>query len=126
MTKTFTIALFACALSGTAISAQQKEQPKDKSGAFSQPAEPQPVIMPAGQRPDEWKFGKEKEAEAIFRSSSLAPQTVVTLQTLAALEPTTLAVMHGASFSGDGGAALRELANEYDKRYFSAQTGLSV
>jgi flavorubredoxin len=66
------------------------------------------------------------EAEAIFRSSSLAPQTVVTLQSLAALEPTTLAVMHGASFTGDGGAALRDLANEYDKRYFSAQTGLSV
>jgi flavorubredoxin len=64
------------------------------------------------------------EAEAIFRSSSLAPQTVVTLQTLAALEPTTLAVMHGASYTGDGGAALRALANEYDKRYFAAQTEL--
>jgi flavorubredoxin len=66
------------------------------------------------------------EAEAVFRSSSLAPQTVVTLQTLAALEPTTLAVMHGASFTGDGGAALRDLANAYDQRYFSADTGLTV
>ena len=42
------------------------------------------------------------------------------------LEPSTLAVMHGSSFSGDGGAALRHLAHEYDHRYFSAATGLAV
>lgn len=32
------------------------------------------------------------------------------LETLAGLEPRTLAVMHGSSFSGDGARALRELA----------------
>src|SRR5688572_14371343 len=66
VTKIFTIALLACVAAGTAASAQQNEQQKDKekSGAFSQPAEPQPVVMPAAQRPEEWKFKKEKEQEA--------------------------------------------------------------
>ncbi|MFP5305508.1 MAG: MBL fold metallo-hydrolase [Gammaproteobacteria bacterium] len=39
-----------------------------------------------------------------------APQTAATLERLAALGPTTLACMHGASWSGDGAALLRELA----------------
>jgi hypothetical protein len=38
------------------------------------------------------------------------PYTDSTLGRLAALEPATLAVMHGASFRGDGGAAILELA----------------
>jgi hypothetical protein len=33
------------------------------------------------------------------------------LQRLAALAPTTLAVMHGSSYRGDGGRLLRELAH---------------
>jgi flavorubredoxin len=53
-------------------------------------------------------------AEAIFGASSLAPTTGATLRKLAALEPTTLALMHGSSFQGDGGAALRQLADRYD------------
>ena len=32
------------------------------------------------------------------------------------LKPTTLALMHGPSFSGDGAAALRALADDYDRR----------
>ncbi|MEX2200868.1 MAG: MBL fold metallo-hydrolase [Dongiaceae bacterium] len=36
------------------------------------------------------------------------------LDRLAALEPRTLAVMHGASFHGDGGAALRQYADAVD------------
>ena len=32
--------------------------------------------------------------------------------------------MHGASFTGDGGRALRELAAAYDERYLA--TGLTV
>jgi flavorubredoxin len=36
-----------------------------------------------------------------------------TLQTLADLRPKLLALMHGASFSGDGGRALRDLAAMY-------------
>ena len=39
--------------------------------------------------------------------------------TLADLAPTTLAVMHGSSFSGDGAAALHSLAAAYDERYFA-------
>ena len=61
MTKIFTIALFACAMSSAAIAAQQKD--KDKSGSYTQPVD-QPVVMPSTQRPEEWKFQKEKEAEA--------------------------------------------------------------
>jgi flavorubredoxin len=64
------------------------------------------------------------EAEAIFRATALAPSTVVTMERLAALEPTTLALMHGASYTGDGGRALRDLAAAYDERYFA--TGLAL
>ena len=38
------------------------------------------------------------------------PHTDNTLQRVAALEPKTLALMHGTSFQGDGGKAIRELA----------------
>jgi flavorubredoxin len=38
------------------------------------------------------------------------PYTDATLQRLAALEPQALAIMHGSSFRGDGGAAVRALA----------------
>lgn len=64
------------------------------------------------------------EAEAMFRSTSLSPDTVVAMDRLAALEPTTLALMHGASFQGDGGAQLRRLASAYDERYFAANAGM--
>jgi hypothetical protein len=33
---------------------------------------------------------------------------------LAELEPTTLGLMHGPSYAGMGGQALRDLANAYD------------
>jgi flavorubredoxin len=61
------------------------------------------------------------QAEAIFRATSLSPQTIVTLERLAALSPTTLAVMHGSSFTGDGGKALAQLAAAYDERYLSTE-----
>jgi flavorubredoxin len=54
------------------------------------------------------------DAEAMFGFSSLNPATGATLRKLAALEPATLALMHGSSFTGDGGAALRHLADRYD------------
>jgi flavorubredoxin len=53
--------------------------------------------------------------EEIFQSSSIGPRTAPTLRMLADLEPTTLAIMHGASFKGDGGSALRDLADRYEK-----------
>ena len=41
-----------------------------------------------------------------------------TIRGLAELAPRTLALMHGPSFTGDGGAALRALADDYDRRIF--------
>jgi flavorubredoxin len=55
-------------------------------------------------------------AEDIFKYSSLNPGMGATIRRLAALSPRTLALMHGPSFSGDGGAALRALADDYDRR----------
>lgn len=49
-------------------------------------------------------------AEQMFHAMSMAPNTRQTLERLAALRPRTLAIMHGSSFSGDGGRALAELA----------------
>ena len=49
-------------------------------------------------------------SERMFHSMSLAPQTTQTLRTLAELAPTTLAIMHGSSFRGDGRKALLDLA----------------
>ncbi len=59
------------------------------------------------------------EAEALFRSSALAPDTAVTLSRLADLQPTTLALMHGSTYRGDGGKALLALADAYDERYLA-------
>lgn len=59
------------------------------------------------------------DGEAMFRSTSLSPDTTVTLNRLADLQPATLAVMHGSSYQGDGAAALRALAGAYDDRYLA-------
>ena len=53
-------------------------------------------------------------AEAMFGQSSMAPTTGATFRRLGDLEPTTLAVMHGSSYAGDGKAAFHELASRYD------------
>jgi flavorubredoxin len=53
-------------------------------------------------------------AERLFHASSLAPNTAGTLRQLGDLSPTTLAIMHGASFRGDGKAALYDLAAVYE------------
>jgi flavorubredoxin len=54
-------------------------------------------------------------AEQIFRGSSMAPHTAATLRSLGDLAPTTLALMHGPSFSGDGKRAFYELAAAYEQ-----------
>lgn len=64
--------------------------------------------------------GPAGEAEGLFRSTSLGPATAPTIRRLAALAPGTLALMHGASFSGDGGAALEALAGFYEDRLAAA------
>jgi flavorubredoxin len=61
--------------------------------------------------------GPAMEAEALFRSSSLAPDTAAVMRRLGELAPTTLALMHGSSFSGDGAAALNDLAAGYESQY---------
>jgi flavorubredoxin len=60
-------------------------------------------------------------AEDIFGATCLTPRTGPTIRELANLEPTTLAVMHGSCFSGDTGAALNALADDYDRRLDSAR-----
>lgn len=55
-------------------------------------------------------------AEDAFRYSALNPGMGTTIRRLAALAPRTLALMHGPSFAGDGAAALRGLADDYDRR----------
>jgi flavorubredoxin len=54
--------------------------------------------------------------EDLFRFSSLHPSTGRTIRRLAELTPRTLALMHGPTFTGDGAAALRALAQDYDLR----------
>jgi flavorubredoxin len=61
--------------------------------------------------------GPAMEAEALFRSSSLAPDTAAVMRKLGDLEPLTLALMHGSSFSGDGKEALYDLAGAYESHY---------
>lgn len=75
-----------------------------------QPGDPEPLIE-AG------IVERAREAMAFGRTTPLAndmPYTATTdatLRRLAALEPRTLAVMHGSSYRGDGGAALHGLAD---------------
>ena len=67
--------------------------------------------------------GPAAEAEDLFQFTCLTPTTAGTIRGLADLAPTTLALMHGPSFSGDGAAALKELADEYDRRFARALSG---
>lgn len=53
-------------------------------------------------------------AEQMFHATALTPSTAPTLRRLGELEPSTLAIMHGASFRGDGRAALDALADAYE------------
>lgn len=50
-------------------------------------------------------------ADEMFGAMSLSPQTDATLRMLGDLEPTTLAIMHGAAFQGDGRQAFTDLAD---------------
>jgi hypothetical protein len=59
-------------------------------------------------------------AEDLFRYSCLNPGMGATIRGLSGLAPRTLALMHGPSFSGDGAAALRALADDYDRRASTA------
>ena len=67
--------------------------------------------------------GPAMAAEDIFHATSLTPSTAPSIRKLAALKPRTLAVMHGSSYRGDGGNALRALADYYDRQIHAALPG---
>jgi flavorubredoxin len=70
--------------------------------------DPEPII-------DGDVAGPAIEAETMFHAMTMAPATGQTLRDLAALGPRTLALMHGASFRGDGAVPLRALAEFCDQ-----------
>ncbi len=53
-------------------------------------------------------------AEEMFHATCMAPHSGTILRTLGDLRPSTLALMHGSSFQGDGGKALYDLAAAYE------------
>jgi len=53
-------------------------------------------------------------AEAMFHATCLAPHTGATLRALGDLRPSTLGLMHGSSYQGDGQRALYDLAASYE------------
>ena len=60
--------------------------------------------------------------EDLFHATSLGPAVGSTIAGLADLAPTTLALMHGSSFHGDGATQLRALAAGYDASVADATT----
>jgi flavorubredoxin len=64
--------------------------------------------------------GPASDAEDLFAYSCLAPSTPSTIDKLAELAPTTLALMHGSAFTGDCAAALHALADAYRARLTAA------
>jgi flavorubredoxin len=65
-------------------------------------------------------LGPAAQAEDVFGASCLTPSTGSTIRRLAELAPSTIAVMHGSCFSGDGAQALLALADDYDARLTAA------
>ena len=61
-------------------------------------------------------IGAAGQAEDVFGATCLTPNTAPTIRRLADLGPTTLAVMHGSCYSGDGSEALLALADDYETR----------
>jgi flavorubredoxin len=79
------------------------------SDLFFHPGDPEPLT-------EGDIVGRAKESMIAGATSPLAkdmaytPYTDETMKRLADLNPQTMAVMHGSSYRGDGGTALRELA----------------
>jgi hypothetical protein len=59
-------------------------------------------------------------AEEMGQPTALTPSTAPTIRRLAALAPTTLALMHGPAYTGDGGKQLDALADGYAERFAAA------
>jgi flavorubredoxin len=60
------------------------------------------------------------DAEKVWHSMSVTRETVPTLRRLAALEPKTLAIMHGSSLNVGAAAALRSFAARIDEQRLAA------
>jgi flavorubredoxin len=60
------------------------------------------------------------QAETMFRSSSLAPDTAAVMRRLGGIAPNTLALMHGSSYNGDGAKARDDLAAAYESQFLTA------
>ena len=60
--------------------------------------------------------GPAASLEDMMGATALTPRTAPTIRRLADLRPSTLALMHGPSFSGDGASALVSLADDYQAR----------
>ncbi len=56
-------------------------------------------------------------AEDMYQATVLHNATAPTIRRLAELSPTTLGLMHGPAFQGNGKQALLDLANGYEKRF---------
>ena len=59
-------------------------------------------------------------AEDLYLATALTPNTGPTMRRLADLEPRTLALMHGPTYSGDATGMLQALADAYDGRLTAA------
>ncbi len=60
--------------------------------------------------------GPALSAEDVFGATCLTPATGLTMRRLAKLNPQTLGLMHGPSYTADCGRALHDLADAYDQR----------
>ncbi|HUC32777.1 MAG TPA: MBL fold metallo-hydrolase [Ilumatobacteraceae bacterium] len=65
--------------------------------------------------------GAAVSAEDMFQASSITPKSAPTVRRLADLSPTTLAIMHGSSFTGDCATQLHALADDFDSRLNGAR-----
>jgi len=83
------------------------------SDLFFQPGNREPLVSDDVVGPAEEAIRGNLEGP-MAKDMPYTPYTSATLARLAALEPRTLAIMHGSSFSGDGGAALRSLSGVID------------
>lgn len=68
-------------------------------------------------------IGPAVAAEETFGSTALTPNTAPTIERLAELSPSTLALMHGPAYTGDATTALKELAGFYADRFAAAVEG---
>ena len=65
-------------------------------------------------------FEAAMQAEDMFQPTCFTPNSAPIIRGLADLQPTTLAIMHGSSYAGDGQKALLALAGDCERRLAAA------